>query len=190
MHLRNLKIIRTVKYKNTRIFFKNKSKIPIRSGDKVKVIRGSKKNTIGNVVKVFSNFVYIDCIFSKNICSSKYTRNNEGKRIEVNNYLKIDMNNVVHVDKNDKDIDVAKKRITCENSKKVKSVLVDVSNGDCVIDNFVQNVKEKRRIKEEMYNKERNKENIEKEEAQQNTQNDGNQNIEDVQEETDKHQDS
>ena len=141
-------IYRSIKYKNKfKQVSKHNDKHHVRRGDKVKVIRGEFKNHIGFIKKYCTNYVYIDNLFTTSIASSRYNNRNNGKRIEVNKYLKISINNVSHINSKDEIIKVKRSSIIKDNGVLSRKNIVDQEGN--LIDNFMSKVKLKRVKKEE-----------------------------------------
>ena len=157
--MKNLKVYRIIKYKN-KCNISGFKKCNIRSGDRVKVIRGIYKNKISVVLKVISGFVYLKGILQKSFASSKYNSRNNNKKLEVNKYFKFSINNVIHVDIDGNILHVIRKNIIRNDGRVSKNNLFD-QNGN-FLDNFMQNVilRREKKKSEKNINEENNNDNV------------------------------
>lgn len=188
MHTRNLKIYRSVKYRNKSLM--NVSRNPnIRVGDRVCVKRGEHKGFNSVVSRIIGKYAKLEGLFQTSVASKKYFERNGNKNIETRKYIKIAVDNLIHVDKDNNVISVERKSSVVVNNKTFKKCLTD-KNG-CVIDNFVERAIERRRIKQEKIEQQKNseKKNIDQEQKENYNVQDSEETITNV-EESDKNQDS
>ena len=139
-----LNLYRSIKIKNYKYSHTTKQKYKIRTGDKVKILRGEFKNRVGTIIKIKGDYVYVSDIYTISNLSSKYARNTSQSK-QVNKYSKIFFNNVAHIDKSGNIIKTFIKDIKRDNKISRKNIVDKEGN---IIDNFVEKVRHKRYMKE------------------------------------------